>query len=194
MTAASEVMATLCIAKDLMALAKVSCTIGRGVNTLYGETYNGVKQMKENQFPDGIDPYKKPGDPSCGLLWGISNEKLAPQDSGDKKVQAYNYRICLTNNPGNLIPIPRPANFDSTWYELLLRLMKQTGKTTLNDYFIWTIKPNQKTDTNNENGFSTDMKGMNWGYPDASYADREKIIANHTDYTKGLLYFAGHDQ
>ena len=180
---------------DLMAQSGVSYTVGREANTLYGETYNGVHLAKEkmNQFPDGIDPYKKSGDPSSGLLWGISNETLAPQGSGDKRVQTYNYRICLTANPSNLIPIIRPANYDSTRYELLLRLMKQIGDTTLNYYFTWSIMPNQKTDINNENGFSTDMIGMNWDYPDASYAEREKIIANHTDYTKGLLYFVGHD-
>lgn len=180
---------------DLMAQARVSYTVGREANTLYGETYNGVQLAKDkmNQFPDGIDPYKKPGDPSSGLLWGISNGMLAPQGSGDKRVQTYNYRICLTNNSSNLIPIIRPANYDSTRYELLLRLMKQTGDTTLNYYFTWSIMPNQKTDINNENGFSTDMIGMNWDYPEASYAEREKIIASHTDYTKGLLYFVGHD-
>ena len=180
---------------DLMALSKVSCTVGREANALYGETYNGVHLAKDkmNQFPNGIDPYKKPGDPSSGLLWGISNDTLAPQGSGDKKVQAYNYRICLTNNLGNLIPITRPDNYDSTKYELLLRIMKETGKTKLNDYFIWTIMPNQKTDINNDNGFSTDMIGMNWDYPEASYTKREIIKTNHTDYTKGLLYFVGHD-
>lgn len=178
---------------DLMAQAKVSYTIGREANAMYDETYNGVQLMQGHQFPDGIDPYKIPGDPSSGLLWGISNEPLAAQGSGDKKIQAYNYRICLTNNPDNLIPITRPVNYDSTRYELLLRLIKKTGRTTLDDYFIWTIMPNQKTDINNRNGFSTDMIGMNWDYPDASYSEREKIVNNHTNYTKGLLFFIGHD-
>lgn len=178
---------------DLMAQAKVSYTVGREANSQYGETYNGVQLMKGHQFPDGIDPYVTPGDPTSGLLWGISNETLAPQGSGDKKVQAYNYRICLTNNPANIVPITRPANYDSTRYELMLRLMKHTGKTTLNDYFIWSLMPNHKTDINNRNGFSTDMIGANWDYPEASYDQRKKIINAHTDYTKGMLYFVGHD-
>jgi hypothetical protein len=71
--------------------------------------------------------------------------------------------------------------------------MKHTGKTGLNDYFIWSMMPNQKTDINNRNGFSTDMIGMNWEYPEANYTERERIINNHTDYTKGMLYFVGHD-
>ncbi|MDP4187844.1 MAG: FAD-dependent oxidoreductase, partial [Bacteroidota bacterium] len=158
------------------------------------ETYDGVQMMKGHQFPDGIDPYKIPGDPSSGLLWGISNETLSPAGSGDKKIQAYNFRVCLTNNPQNLIPITRPVNYDSSRYGLLLRLIEKTGKISLNDYFIWSIMPNQKTDINNKNGFSTDMIGMNWDYPEASYREREKIIAAHVDYTQGLLYFIGHDQ
>jgi hypothetical protein len=179
---------------DLMAQAKVSYTAGREANSVYGETYDGVQLMNGHQLPDGIDPYKIAGDPKSGLLWGISSEKLAAQGSGDKKVQAYNYRICLTDDPANLIPITKPANYDPSKYELLLRLMTKTGKTSLGDYFIWSLMPNHKTDINNKNGFSTDMIGMNWDYPDASYAERQKIIDAHTDYTKGLLYFVGHNQ
>lgn len=181
---------------DLMAQANVSYSIGREANNVYGETNNGAQMMSNYQFhqlPDSIDPYKIFGDSSSGLLWGISSDTLTANGSGDKKIQAYNYRICLTDITENKVPIARPANYDSTRYELLLRLMDKTGKTTLNYYFIWCIMPNHKTDINNNNGFSTDMIGMNWGYPDASYADREKIIGAHTDYTKGMLYFIGHD-
>ena len=177
---------------DLMAQTGVSYAVGREANAVYGETNNGAWLSIYHQFPDGIDPYKIPGDPASGLLWGISTDTLAPQGSGDKKEQAYNFRICLTNNMANLIPITRPANYDSIHYELLLRLIAHTGKTTLSDYFRWNIMPGQKTDINNQNGFSTDMIGMNWDYPDASYEERERIIADHIDYTKGLLYFVGH--
>lgn len=179
---------------DLMAQAHVSYTVGCESNATYQETYDGVQMMKGHQFPDGIDPYKIPGNPSSGLLWVISGEALSPAGNGDKKIQAYNFRVCLTNNPQNRIPITRPVNYDSSRYGLLLRLIEKTSKTSLNDYFIWSIMPNQKTDINNKNGFSTDMIGMNWDYPEASYREREKIIAAHVDYTKGLFYFIGHDQ
>jgi hypothetical protein len=178
---------------DLMAKAKISYTVGREANSVYNETYDGVQFMEGHQFPDGIDPYKISGDPKSGLLWGISNETLAPNGTGDKKVQAYNYRICLTDVPENRIPITRPENYDSTKYELLLRLIQKTGKTTIYDYFIWSGMPNHKTDINNRNGFSTDMIGASWDYPEASYKKRQKIVDAHTDYTKGLLYFVGHD-
>ncbi|KAA0994168.1 FAD-dependent oxidoreductase [Dyadobacter sp. UC 10] len=179
---------------DLMAKAGVSYAVGREANSEYNETINGVQLMDGHQLPNGIDPYKVPGKPESGLLWGISNEKLAATGSGDKKVQAYNYRICLTSDPANQVPITRPEGYDSTHYELLVRLMqKQPNRKTLNDFFIWSKMPNNKTDINNRNGFSTDMIGMNYDYPDGSYEVRARIIKDHEVYTKGLLYFVGHD-
>ena len=178
---------------DLMAKAGVSYTVGREANSTYNETFNGVQLMNGHQLPDGIDPYKVKGDPSSGLLWGITLEKLIDKGSGDKKVQAYNFRICLTNNPANMIPITEPEDYVPERYELLLRQMEKRNWKSLQDVFIWSGMPNQKTDINNRNGFSTDMIGMNWEYPDADYNKREQIWKAHTIYTKGLLYFVGHD-
>ena len=180
---------------DLMARSGVEYTVGRESNEQYGETYNGVELMDRHQFPDGIDPYKEKGNPESGLLWGISPLQVAPDGTADKMVQAYNYRICLTDDPENMIPITRPVGYDSTRYELLLRLMEiQPEKEYLNDYFIWSRMPNRKTDINNRGGFSTDMIGMNHNYPEASYEERKAIVDAHTEYTKGLLYFYGHDE
>ncbi|MFT4031773.1 MAG: FAD-dependent oxidoreductase [Siphonobacter sp.] len=178
---------------DLMAKAGVSYAVGREANSQYNESYNGVQLLHGHQFPDGIDPYRTPGKPESGLLWGISPEPLAAIGTGDKKVQAYNYRICLTKNPANLIPITQPTDYDPSRYELLIRLMEKKPWKTLNDGFIWSLMPNDKTDINNRNGFSTDMIGMNHEYPDASYEKRVEIIRQHENYTKGLLYFVGHD-
>lgn len=179
---------------DLMAAAGVSFTVGREDNSEYDETINGVQLSHHHQFPDGIDPYRIPGKPSSGLLWGISKATLLPAGHGDKRVQAYNFRICLTNNKENMIPITRPDNYDSTNYDLLLRLMKaQPDKRNLNNYFIWSPLPNHKTDINNNGAFSTDMIGMSNDWPEGSYAKRKKLFKEHLDYTKGLLYFTGHD-
>lgn len=179
---------------DLMADAGVSYTIGRESNSIYGETYNGVQQLDGHQVPDGIDPYVVPGDSTSGLLWGISPEPMMPRGTGDKKIQAYNYRITLTSDPDNRIPITRPADYDSTKYELLLRIKEKHPWRSLDDVFIWSRMPNNKTDINNRNGFSTDMIGMNWDYPEADYARRQEIIREHESYTKGLLYFIGTDK
>ncbi|MGN0020874.1 MAG: FAD-dependent oxidoreductase [Sphingobacterium hotanense] len=178
---------------DLLAAAGVSYHVGREDNSLYGETINGVQLLDGHQFPNGVDPYKVKGDASSGLLWGISNEKLLPKGTGDKKVQAYNYRITLTNVPENRIPITKPDNYDAQRYELLKRQKELQPWKSIQDVFIWSLMPNGKTDINNRNGFSTDMIGMNWDYPEADWSRRREIIKAHEDYTKGLLYFVGND-
>ncbi|MBQ3260271.1 MAG: FAD-dependent oxidoreductase [Alistipes sp.] len=180
---------------DLLAAAGVSYTVGREPNEQYGETYSGVQMPKYHQFPDGVDPYVVKGKPESGLLWGISDGELAEVGTGDKLVQAYNYRICLTDVPENMKPIERPADYDSTRYELMVRLIEaQPEWRELSKYFIWSMMPNRKTDINNFGGFSTDMIGENHNYPEADWAERRRIDDYHTSYTKGLLYFMGHDE
>lgn len=178
---------------DLMAKAGISYTYGREANSVYGETWDGVQMLDGHQFPDGIDPYNIKGNPSSGLVYGISSEKMGERGSGDKRIQAYNYRVTLTNDPKNRRDITEPENYDPSKYELLIRLKEKIPWKSLNDVFIWSIMPNNKTDINNRGGFSTDMIGSNWNYPDASYDERERIAKEHIDYTKGLLYFVGHD-
>lgn len=179
---------------DLMARAGVSYVVGREDNATYGETWNGVQMRHLHQFPDGVDPYRIEGDSTSGLLWGISDGTLAAKGSGDGKVQAYNFRICLTDEAGNSLPIERPADYDPARYELLLRLIEARGSDDLNSYISMSHMPNRKTDINNNGGFSTDMIGMNHHYPEASYRQREKIFDEHLSYTLGLLYFLGHDE
>jgi hypothetical protein len=179
---------------DLMAKAEVTHAIGRESNETYGETWNGVQLLTKHQFPDGVDPYKIPGNPSSGLLWGISSDALIPNGSGDKSIQAYNFRLCLTNDPQNSIPISRPENYDSTKYELLLRQIAAYTPDSLNWQLLHIANmPNQKTDINNCGGFSSDMIGMNYEYVEADFEKRQEIIETHELYTKGWLYFLGHD-
>ncbi len=179
---------------DLMASAGVSYTTGREPNIMYNETVNGVQLFNKHQFPDGVDPYIIPGKPESGLLWGISPDHLAESGSGDKKIQSYNFRICLTNNPSNRIDITRPNNYDSTKYELLLRYFLAKPSKDLSGLLKIDMMPHQKTDINNNGPFSTDMIGMNYEYPDGDYATRKKIVTEHANYNKGLLYFIGHDK
>lgn len=179
---------------DLMAKSGVSYVVGREGNEVYGETWDGWHMLDKHQFPDGVDPYVIPGKPESGLLWGISELKPHETGSGDDYVQAYNYRICLTDDPDNLIPIERPENYDSTKYELLVRVFDaQKDMRDINQYFIWSKMPNHKTDINNRGAFSTDMIGMNHSYPEASWPERRKILKAHYDYTIGLLYFYATD-
>lgn len=178
---------------DLMARAGVEYTVGREDNSLYGETYNGVQVMRGHQFWDPIDPYVVPGDSTSGLIWGVNPGPAATTGSGDSKVQAYNFRVCLTDDPDNIIPITRPDNYDSTRYELALRLHQVSPRKSAFDYFIWSAMPGRKTDINNGGPISSDMIGMNCDYPEADYARRAEIWKAHEDYTKGFFYFLGHD-
>lgn len=179
---------------DLMALSGVTYVVGREDNKVYGEDYNGVQMQHLHQFVDNVDPYVEKGNPASGLLWGISDAALAPTGSGDNMVQAYNYRICLTSDKDNMLPIEKPANYDPSRYELLLRIIEAQKNYNLNGYFIISPMPNNKTDINNRGAFSTDMIGMNHRYPEASYEERAEIIQAHKDYTFGLLWFMGNDE
>jgi len=180
---------------DLMAKAGVSYIVGREDNSVYNETWNGVQLLDKHQFPDGVDPYKIPGDSSSGLLWGVSNNKLLPNGAGNKMVQTYNFRICLTDDPSNKIEITEPEKYDASKYELLLRVLEKRPSENLNDAILKIDRmPNHKTDINNNGPFSTDMIGMNHEYPEADYAARKQIIKDHELYVKGLLYFIGHDK
>ena len=181
---------------DLMALAGVSYAVGREDNSMYNETLNGfhlapyLQRSGRHQFPDGVSPYKIPGDPKSGLVWGIGNGKPAAQGTGDKRVQSYNFRICLTDSAENRIPIVRPENYDSTRYELMARLFEaQPNMRKINEYFIWSLMPNRKTDINNRGGFSTNMIGENFTWAETDFNERRKIYNKHLSYTKGLLYF-----
>jgi len=179
---------------DLMAKAGVSYIVGREDNNKYHETYNGVQLLDKHQFPDGIDPYVVKGKPETGFVWGISPESLAPPGSGDKKVQSYNFRICLSKDPANQVPITRPENYDSTRYELLIRLFEKEPNRPFALILKPDLMPNEKTDINNNGPFSTDMIGMNYDYAEAGYSKRAEIQKAHELYNKGLLYFIGHDE
>ena len=144
-----------------MAGAGVSYVTGREANSLFNETYDGWQLRDKHQFPDGIDPYRKPGDPSSGLLWGISGDTPDSTGAGDWRIQAYNFRICLTNDPANRMPISQPANYNPDHYALLLRLIAARPEAGLSAYLNINDMPNHKTDINNNGAFSTDMIGMN---------------------------------
>jgi hypothetical protein len=183
---------------DLMAKAGISYTTGREANSQYNETLNGVQFHNDNQLLDSISPYIIENDPNSGLLWGINPEPLKANGTGDKKLQAYNYRLCLTNNPNNRIPFTRPERYDSTMYEILYRTIKKREnwgwKQPLHAFYLRIMPvPHQKTDVNNKGGFSTDFIGQNWNYAEADYETRQQIVQKHIDYTKGLLYFLAHD-
>ena len=178
---------------DLMAAAEVSYHVGRESMDTYDEQWNGVQTgvlHHAHWFKPGISPYKVPGDPSSGVLPRISTEPPGEYGSADKKIQAYCFRTCMTRLDENRVPFPKPENYDSTQYELLIRVFDNGWKGWFNKF---DAIPNRKTDTNNHGPFSSDNIGMNYDYPEGSYERREEIIKEHENYQKGLLWFVAND-
>jgi hypothetical protein len=177
---------------DLMAAAGVGYAVGREANAVYGERWNGVQVgvlHHAHWFSRDVSPYVEAGNQKSGLLPHVSNEDPGAYGRGDRKVQAYCFRMCLSDHPDNRIPFPRPRDYDPSEYELFLRAWE--GR---DDFFEkFDSIPNRKTDTNNHGPFSTDYIGMSWEYPEASYHRRREIVADHERYQKGLMYFAQND-
>ncbi len=184
---------------DLMAVSGVSYTVGREDNQQYKESLNGVqanyfsvslkntpsRNAFNHNFVPGVDPYVEEGNPSSGLLPYIIQGGPGIDGTGDKKVQAYGFRMCLTDHPDNRIPFEKPAGYEEINYELLFRNY-EAGETRLP--WINSSMPNRKTDTNNSRGFSSDFIGQNHLYPEASYTEREKIVEAHRTYQQGLMW------
>lgn len=178
---------------DLMATAGVSYTVGREANSTYGEEWNGVQTgilHHRHHFMSDISPYVVPGDPSSGVLPRISTEHPGNYGEADHRVQAYCFRMCLTDHPENRVAITRPADYDSTQYELLRRIFASGWSEV---FWKFDPIPNHKTDVNNHGPFSSDNIGMNYDYPEAGYERRKEIIKEHTRYQKGLLWFLSSD-
>jgi len=181
---------------DLMAKAGVTYHVGREANADYGETLNGVRaETPKHQFTVAVDPYVKPGDPASGLLPFIQPGDGGKPGDGDKAVQAYNFRLCMTRTEANRMPWTaiKPPGYDETKFELLARYLEAREKagqpTKVGTLMNPTPMPNDKTDTNNNGAFSTDFIGANYAFPDADYATRERIAREHEHYIKGFLYF-----
>lgn len=178
---------------DLMALSGVDYTVGREANKMYGETYNGIQSARSvfHQFKKPVDPYVVPGKPESGLLPSILNDGGPGIDGeGDHRIQAYCFRMCMTNVPENRMPFPKPEGYDAMRYEVLLRYILTGNFDVLN---LSTPMPNGKTDTNNKGAFATDNIGMNYAYPEGDYEVRDKIIEEHELYQKGLMWFLSND-
>lgn len=181
---------------DLMAAAGIDYHVGREAQSVYDEKWNGVQvgnlhhQHHFGVLKKPVSAYVVPGDPKSGVIWGVSTESPGAYGAGDKKVQAYCYRLCLTDVPENRTPFPKPDGYDSSHYEMLLRIFATGWRETFKKF---DPLPNRKTDVNNHGPMSFDFIGENYDYPDASYERRREIIRAHQNYQKGWLYFIAND-
>jgi hypothetical protein len=181
---------------DLMAAAGVDYHVGREANAVYGEQWNGVQtgvlhhRHHFGALKTKISPHVVPGDPKSGVLPRISTNSPGIYGEGDKRVQAYCYRYCVTDHAENRIPFPKPDGYDPKQYELLVRIYEAGWRETFDKF---DPIPNHKTDSNNHGPFSTDNIGMNYDYPEAGYERRREILAEHRAYQQGWLYFIAND-
>ena len=195
---AARVFADATYEGDLMAQAGVSYTWGREGTGEYAESLAGVRdRTPKHQFTVQISPYDAAGK----LLPEVSPKKKAPSGSPDRKVQAYNFRVCMTKAPENRVLFPQPAGYDAGRFALLARMLQEMDKVKRGANQRWTAAdvmkpdplPNGKTDTNNNGAFSTDYIGGSYDYPNGSYATRGRIWHAHKAYVQGFLYFLQND-
>ncbi|MDZ4683585.1 MAG: FAD-dependent oxidoreductase [Planctomycetaceae bacterium] len=182
---------------DLLAAAGVTFTIGREANSQYGETINGVRGPQHGpasgKFPPPLDPFVKPGDPTSGLLPLIEGQAPEPIGSADRRVQSYNHRLCLTDDPSNRVPLDPPADYDPARFELLGRFITaatQAGQSlTLRSFCKYDPLPNRKFDFNNRWPISTDYLGGADRWPEADADERRRIADDHEHYLRVFLHF-----
>jgi hypothetical protein len=168
---------------DLIGNSGVSYFVGRESNSQYGETLNGIRPG--NELPGGIDPYIVKGVPSSGLLLRVHSDRGGDIGDGDDKLQAYNFRMCLTNNPDNRMEIEKPEGYNEADYEILFRAIEQ-GQSS--KFFKLNRVTPDKTDSNNNSGISTDYNGMNHSYAEADYRTREQMWKAHHLYQQGYVW------
>jgi hypothetical protein len=180
---------------DLMAEAKVSYTWGREATADYGESLAGVRDMTpKHQFTVDVSPF----DVGTTLLPLVQPGPKAMPGTGDRKVQAYNFRLCLTDVAANRLAFPRPNGYDPKRYTLLARLIAAlTAKNGTPPKMADLMKVDRvvpgKTDVNNNGAISTDHIGASWDYPEGDYATRQRIWQDHLAYTQGFFYFLAND-
>lgn len=175
---------------DLMARAGVSHTVGRESSEVYGEPQAGVQRSGNHQFQRPVDPYVEPGRPESGLLPGISPDPMGATGDGDRRLQAYNFRLHVTTG-ADRVPFPEPDGYDPDRYELLRRYI-DAGVYEL--YGRCTRVRGEVYDMNNHGAVSSDHIGANYRWPEAGYDEREAIFQDHVRYQAGLLHFLANDR
>ncbi|SEL59986.1 FAD-dependent oxidoreductase [Xaviernesmea oryzae] len=189
---------------DLMQRSGAKTIVGRESQAQYGEEDAGVVKLRlppvgsrTNPTELVLDPYIVPGDPQSGLLPGLSPIGQQPIGSADKSVMAFNYRLCVTNTPGNKRPFTKPADYDPMRYEAHARFiaaLNAQGQPISENYFVGadlTVK--NKLDVNSNAYFSTDVWNIGYDYAVGNEAKRQEIRKSVRSFIQGLMWFAVSD-
>ncbi|MBI2435282.1 MAG: FAD-dependent oxidoreductase [Candidatus Hydrogenedentes bacterium] len=158
---------------DLAAYAGAAYRLGREGRAEYDEAHAGVIYL------DHTTRSFRPG--SSGL--------------GDDRLTAYTFRLCLSRDPVNSVPIGKPADYDRARYLGYFEDLRLGRLDSALKALSIAPLPNQKTDVNMKPwplGFP--FAEENQGYVEADWTEREKIIERIRNITLGLVYFLQHDQ
>lgn len=130
------------------------------------------------------------------------SESLAPEVA-DQELQGYNFRLCMTQNPTNRVPVPAPSDYDRADYVAIIPLVKADEFDAAFGYpgrrFIFKAHlpamPNCKRDINDvSQGFvRLSLPGHHHEYPDGDLATRLLIEKKHLDWQLGLMHFVQTD-
>lgn len=162
-------------------------------------TYEGdIAAMCGATYRVGRESREEFGEPFAGVLYmDHYSRMILPGSTGrpDNRVQAYNFRLTLTANPDNRVMPEKPAAYNREEYLGVLRSCREGRIKTVQDVLNIEFIANGKSDTNNmpRSLISTDLPEENYTYPEAGYAEREKIFQRHKDYILGLLWFLQND-
>ena len=194
---------------DLMAGAGVPYRIGREARRMAGPGDADALAMQEDhagvqprQLPLGLhlDPYKVPGDASSGTIAYVEPRPspLPEPGDGDGRVTAYNYRLCVTDDPSNRIAFTRPDGYTPADYDLHARLVAAAPPSVDIVRAMFSPAPMvrsrdpryNKYDLNSTLTLGTDLTadGLNQGYVEATTARREEIQRIYRRHIQGLLY------
>ncbi len=186
---------------DLMAAMGVSYAVGRESRELYGEDWAGrqpATRPGKHNFPVRLSPFAEDGSLLPLVREPELDERGWPSDrlgEGDGGLQAYGFRVCMTDRPENRLPLKAPAGYDPAEFELLRRLLHAVPLEARDLLGLRPgLLPNGKCDVNSIGPISLNvLDGSNRGYPDGSPEERERISARHLEYTQGLFHFLAHD-
>jgi arylsulfatase A-like enzyme len=167
---------------DLLAASGVDWTIGREGRAEFDEKYAGKQYPKQPMPISGFDAQGK-------LLPLVTTSDVGDPVAGDRHVMTYSYRLCLTDQPENRVPFPKPAQYDPARFEVVRRYFAQEKKPIL----LWDLYPlpGGKFDANNGIGkqFSMGLVGGPDRWCEADAAERAVIAEAHKQYTLELYQF-----
>lgn len=175
---------------DLLAFAGAGFAVGREGNAKYGETKNGIRtDTTFGQFDRPVDAFNVPGDPTSGVIFGVRNEPLGRHGDPDDSIQGYSFRLCLTKNEANRLPLGAPANYDPLRFELQRRYLQAGGRIPSPGASL----PAGKADMGAWHHLAANFTGWNHQYPMASYAERDQLLRASRDHIQGIYWFMSHD-